>query len=318
MKTAFFALAFAFLPPQADSLTVQFAKGTKLTKSFSLTIDLDLDEVSLHIGERESPPELLEKVEMTMSFGNQYEVEDEYLAVEASRPTELVRRFTKATESNKQHFVMPPSDPKDEDNTVESPLVDHSVSFTWDAKEQKYERAFRGKEGEKAWLEKLEEEMDFERLLPPEKVEVGDTWKIDGKSFEAISSPGGSLAFPTKKEHKTDPLEDGLKGTIEARYDGKREVGGHTLAVIHVAGELQGGMDEDGEDSQQTKVALELEIEGEYLWDMEHGRLASFELAGPAKLHLTNSKEIEARGQKVKMLMQFALSGECKAAGRVE
>jgi hypothetical protein len=315
MKPAVLALAFAFLPPQADSLRVNFAKGTKLTKSFSLKIDLDLEKVSLHIGDREAPPELLEKVEMTMSFDNEVEVEDEYVAVEAARSTELLRHFTKATESNKQHLLFPPAEPKDEDNTVESPLVDHSVAFTWDAKEQKYERAFRGKEGEQAWLEKLEEEMDFEHLLPPDKVEVGDTWKIDGKSFEAISSPGGSLSFPMKKEHKTDPFENGLKGTIEARYDGKREVAGHALAVIHVAGELQGGMDED---SEQMSVALEFELEGEYLWDMEHGRLASFELAGPAKFHATTSKEIDSRGQKVKMLLRFDLAGECKAAGRVD
>jgi hypothetical protein len=316
MKLALAALALALVQPRSDSLSLTLAKGAKLTKGFSLALELELDEFGLRVGDREAPPELLEQAEMTTSFGQECEVEDEYVSVEGARTTELVRHYSKASQSNKSHFTFPGAPSQEKDDNVDSPLVDHSVAFTWDEKEESYTRAFRGKEGEKACLEKLEQGMEYEHLLPPSAVDVGETWKIDPKWFEEITMPGGSLSFPGKKDDD-DLFDDEMKGTLEARYDGKREVEGHEFAVIHLGASL-GANGESNSGEIPMKIEFGFELEGDYLWDLEHGRLSSFELAGPARLQMTGTKELEAKGQKLTMEMKILLKGECKLAGKFE
>src|SRR5260221_4375113 len=156
MKLSLAALAFAFVPPQADSLALRLEQGAKLTKTLSMSMDLELDEVGMSIGGRDVPDEILEKIEMTMSAGQELQAEDEYVALDGRRAKELVRRYTKAGQTQKVHFEFPGAPTKDEDESVESPLLDKHVAFTWDEKAEKYASAFRGEDGEKAWLDKLE------------------------------------------------------------------------------------------------------------------------------------------------------------------
>ena len=85
MKLFLAALAFALVPPQADSLTLTVAKGTKLTISNSSSFEAELKNASIKVGGRELPPEVVEKFEMTMSQSSEEVVEDEYVAVEGTR-----------------------------------------------------------------------------------------------------------------------------------------------------------------------------------------------------------------------------------------
>ncbi len=317
MKLALAALVFAFLPPQADSLTLTVAKGSKLTISSSMSIEAELKHASITVGGREVPPEVMEKFEMSMSQSSEEVVEDEYVAVEGTRATELVRKYVKAKKHETQHTIFPGAKPVEEDKTEESPLVDHAVAFTWDEKAEKYERAFRGGEGESAWLEKLEAQMDFAQLLPPGKVEVGDTWKLDEKAFSAVTSPGGSLSYPRKSKHDDDEFED-EHGTLEARYDGKREVEGREFAVIHLHADVGSAREPKDSDEMPMRGEIHLDLEGEYLWDCGHGRLSSFALEGEARMTFSASKEIEAKDQKLQMEMKFDLAGPCKVAGKIE
>jgi hypothetical protein len=316
MKFLLAALALAFVQPEVDTIQLTLAKGAKLTKSWSLTLEMELDEFGLRVGDRDAPAEMLEQAEMTTSFGQLCQVEDEYVSVQGARTTELVRHFSKASQSNKSHFVFPGVPPKDEDKDVESPLLDHSVSFTWDDKEEKYTPAYKGEEGEKSCLEELKAETDYAQLLPPAAVEAGETWKIEPKWFEEITTPGGSLSFPGKKDDD-DLFDDEMKGTIEARYDGKREVDGREFSVIHLSAALRanGEVESDG---LPMKMEFGFEVEGDYLWDIEHGRLSSFELVGPANLQMAGSKELEANGQKLTMSIKFLLKGECKIVGKFD
>jgi len=315
MKIALAALAFALVPPQADSLTLAVAKGTKLTISNSVSLEAELKDASIKVGGREVPPEVTEKFEMSMSQSSDEVVEDEYVAVEGARPTELVRKYLKASKHETQHMLFPGAKPIEEDKTEESPLVDHAVAFTWDEKAEKYERAFRGDEGESSWLERLEARMDFAQLLPPGKVEVGDTWKLDEKAFGAVTSPGGSLSYPKKSKDDEDPEE---RGTLEARYDGKREVEGREYAVIHLHADVSAVREPKESDATPMRAEIHLDLEGDYLWDCERGRLSSFELEGPVRVTFSATQEIAAKDQKLEMEMKFELAGTCKVAGKIE
>ena len=318
MRLALAALAFAFLPSQPDTLKLGVAKGAKLTTSNSVSIDADLKDASIKVGGRELPPEVVEKFEFSSSMHTETQFEDEYVSVDGARPTELVRSYRKATEHTKQHTFFPGAKPQDEDKTVESPLVDHAVAFTWDEKAEKYARDYKGDEGEKAWLEKLEARMDFAQILPSGKVEVGDTWKIDEKLFEEITSPGGSLSFPKKSKHDDDEMFKNARGSIEARYDGKREVQGRELSVIHLHTDLSVALDPDEGAEMPMKIELQLDLEGDYLWDSEHGHLASFDLEGPVRMDFSIAQEITVKDQKLEMEMKFELAGACKVSGKIE
>lgn len=316
MKLLLAALAFAFLPPQADSLTLTVAKGTKLTISNSISMEAELKNASIKVGGREVPPEVVEKFEMSMSQSSEEQVEDEYVSVEGARPTELVRKYLKAKKHETQHMILPGAKPMEEDKTEESPLVDHAVVFTWDEKAEKYECAFKGDKGEESWLGKLEARMDFSQLLPPGKVEVGDTWKLDEKDFDEVTSPGGSLSYP-KKSKDDDSLEEQV-GTLEARYDGKREVEGREYAVIHLHADVGAVREPKESDSMPMRAEIRMDLEGEYLWDCERGRLWSFALEGEVRVTFSATKEIEAKDQTLEMEMKFELAGPCKVAGKIE
>jgi hypothetical protein len=318
MKLALAALAFAFVPPQADSLALKLEQGAKLTKSLSMTMDLELDEVGMSLGGRDVPDEILEKFEMAISYDQELRAEDEYVALEGKRAKELLRRYTKASQTQKMHFEFPGAPSKDQDETVESPLVDKQIAFTWDEKEEKYARAFRGDEGEQALLGRLEEGMDFEKLLPAEEVEEGATWKLEAKDFDAVTLPGGAVSFPKKEQSGTNPFEGGFTGEVEARYDGKREVEGRKLSVIHLTAQLKLSKLAVESAGIPMDISFSCEIEGDYLWDQERGRLQSYELAGPATMELSASKEIEVREQKLEMLLEMTLTGEFKLAGKIE
>src|SRR5204862_4778881 len=134
--------------PTGDKLAFGVDKGTKLTKHFETTVEFEKRKASLSVGENELPAELTERIEMKFSFKNELEVEDEYLEIDGARTQKLARTFRTASESSDQHIVMVGAEPKDEHKDLESPLVGHTVAFTWNDKDEKYAKRFQSEKGE--------------------------------------------------------------------------------------------------------------------------------------------------------------------------
>jgi hypothetical protein len=319
------SLVLFFLLASAPSDEIEFgiSKGTKLTKEFTMSLELEKKDASLTIGGHEMPKELLDKMEMNMSFGQSIEFEDEYVDMDGARPKELVRHYRKATNSSAEHTLMPGSDPTDKKKERESPLVDHDVAFTWNAKENEYERAFRGEKADAKLLEKLKEDTDLRKLLPEGSVKVGDTWKLDAKVFDNLVTPGGNLHFKDDAEGedgKDDDdsnfdLEKNATGEIEAKYEEKREVDGVQLAVITLKAHIASHSDKAAKSKVPMKMEITFDVEGEFLWDLEHKHVRSYEMHGPAQVTIHGSSEIEANGKKAELKMRFDLEGEMKAGG---
>ena len=319
MKLLLAALAASLLAPRADTLAFSVTKGTKLTKTFEAAFEFVAREISITLDGQEMPPEVAKKFEASMSNRIELVVEDEYGEIEAGRPTELVRSFQTVKSHVKAHSAEPGRKPADRDETLESPLAGRAVLFHWNAKEEEWERSFKGEPGDEKALAPLKPDMDFLALLHPGALEEGATWKIDPKFVGDLTKPGGELAFPQPKGSSMH-LEFGKNpsGTIEATYAGTREVDGRKLGRITLEFHVQTVQAADPD--QPGSFALEgtLELEGEYLWDLEHGRLASFEVHGPATLVASAEREVESKGRKIPMKLRFDFAGELQAKGSID
>jgi hypothetical protein len=310
-------LASLAIAPSSDELAFSVSKGTKLGKHFEMSVELEKKSASLSIGGHEMPKELLEKIEMSFTMAETNEIEDEYVELDGARPKELVRSYRKATQHATKHIVMVDADPDDEKEDLESPLVDHAVRFTWNPKEEKYEREFRGEKGQAEWLEKLKEDTDFRGLLPDGKVEVGQTWKVDPKELNQLVMPGGDVPFEKKDKDDELDFDKNISGEAEAKYKGTREVDGEKVGVIALMGKLSTHHETENEGAPM-KIAIHYELEGELLWDLEKKHMRSYELHGPAEFTMSGTQEVEGNGQKLEMKMRFELAGEMKATGSVD
>ncbi len=303
--------------PTSDELAFGVAKGTKLAKQFTISIEVEKKNASLTFGGRELPKELQDKIEMTMSFGESVEYDDEYVDMDGARPKELVRHFSKATITGAAHSVTPGAEPKDKKRETESLLVGRDVAFTWNAKENEFERAFRGEKADASLLEKLSEDTDLRKLLPQERAKVGDGWKLDSNAFNPLVVPGGNLHFKPDDDSEFD-FESNTSGQTEAQFAETREVDGVPLAVVTMKSSIKWHSDKIRKDEMPMKMEISLDLEGEFLWDLEHKHLSSYEMHGPVEMTLDGISEVEVKGRKIEMKMRFELAGEMKAAGRVE
>jgi hypothetical protein len=316
MKLILALLAAASIAPRADTLVFSVAPGTKIGKQLELSLELATQHVSISIGGQELPEEVLKKFEMSMSNTIELAVEDEYTALEDGRPSALVRRFQSAKSHAKSHDVQPGRKPADKDEELESPLAGHAVEFQWNAKEHSFERAYKGSESDKAALEPLKADMDLLVLLHPGTLAEGASWKIEPKFIGDLVKPGGELSFPRQKDSNMQfEFSRNPSGTIEASYAGTRESGGRKFGIVKVVTHIKSAQAADPE--KPTSFALEgtLELEGEYLWDLERGRLASYSIRGPATLSATGEREVETKAGKAPMKLRFEFSGELKSKG---
>jgi len=316
MKLYLAALLASFLAPRADTLVFSVAKGAKIGKQLELSLELESQRVSISIDGKELPEEVLKKFEMSMSNSIELAVEDEYTALENGRPTGLVRRFLTVKSHAKSHDVQPGRKPADKDESLESPLAGHAVEFTWNAKSESFERAYKGGEGDKDALEPLKADMDLLALLHPGTLEEGATWKIDAKYIGDLVKPGGELSFPRPKDAGMQ-FEFGKNpsGTIEAKFAGTREVEGRKLGVVKVVTHVKSAQPADPEKPSSFALEGSLELEGEYLWDLGRGRLASYSIHGPAGLVATSEREVETKTGKAPMKLHFEFRGELKGKG---
>lgn len=304
--------------PASDEIAFGVSKGTKLAKHFEMSVDFQLKAASLKLGGHDLPKELMDQIEMSFSLGETREIEDEYVEIDGARAKEFARTFQKATQHSSRYMLMMDGNPQDEKEDVDSAIVDHTVVFTWNAKEEKYEPAFRGQKGQAEWLGELKADTDFLRILPEGKVAVGDSWKIEPKDFNQLVMPGGDLPFDKKDKDDDLDLDENLSGEAEATYKGTREVDGVKVGIIALTAKLSTHQVSEEADGPPMKMEISFELEGELLWDLEKKHMHSSDLHGPVELTMTGSQEIEANGQKMEMKMRFELSGEMKAKGSVE
>lgn len=319
MKLFLAAVAAAFLLPRADTLALSVKQGEKVSKTIEIALALESKRISISIGGKELPEDVLSKFSISMANEYKLALEDEYTGVEKDRATGFVRRFRETKLRQQGHEVLPGGKPKEKDDSFESPLSGKAVEFRWNAKDARWDRALEGGGGEKEWLEVLDPDMDLSALLHAGVLEEGAKWKIDAAHFVDLVKPGGELSFPEKNDTNVKfDLWRHPTGTLEATYAGTRELEGHAFAVVKLEAHVKTVQEPDPGSPQPLALESSVELEGEYLFDLEHHRFASYTIGGPATLVASGTREIDAKGQKATMQLRFEFGGELKAKGRFE
>lgn len=308
-----------------DVLAFKVAAKTKLVKTFETKVELSSREMSMTI-DGQDPHGGMGAPSVEMRDEEKLVFADEHVAVEDGRTTKLVRRFEELGGEQSRKVSMPSGgDPQEQSEEKESPLEGKSVEFAW--KDDAYAASWpEGTKGDDALLEGLVADADLAGFLPSKAVSEGDSWKLEPKLFNRLTSPGGDLRLHAKKangeaDEERDPiaklLEEKLDGDATAKYGGTREEKDAKLAVIEVNAKLaaSGKTEIDGVDNE---VEYKVEYTGEVLWDVAAGRLASLRLEGKVELVLQSVKDVEFGGEKHELRRKSAFEGEITHHASVE
>lgn len=297
-------LALAFVSPRDELLKAQVPAGAKFTKTFEEKLDLELESSRSVVDGEETPGDELDEFEMTIEASTKLVFTDHYREAGEGRPKVLARSFDSLASTQKRSMSFGDQSDEDEDDET-SELEGKTVLFTWNGEEELYEPKFEDESGDEALLPGLNEDTDLRAFLPGKPVAEGDSWTVPPEAFDAIFYPGGDVALESEDEseqsgERAAQLRKNFDGDIKATFKETREEGGVRLAVVRLVCEIASHAElESSEDSIESKerFVLKLELEGELLWDLVGGHLASYQLEGDVKVEVTNTSSGEYEGE---------------------
>jgi hypothetical protein len=333
---------FAFtLGGAGEEIAFRPESGARVTKTFTLTGEFELDDLSLMVNGQDVSG-MMPPVELSMKQRTTVEVTDVYRSFANGRLLELVRTYDVLAGSMDMLVSPAPDEEMPEMDSV-SALEGRTVVFRWNADKDEYERSFEGEEGDAELLEDLDEDMDLRTFLPEGEIEVGDSWTVPLAALATIVMPGGNLGFRPEDmtiddgaHEKFEELFGGfgerfadlLEGDCTCTYKGTREEDGTRVAEIEIdlaigttidlsemLDELirtaleDGGMGEmiqfsiDGAD-----LNLDFDGEGTLLWSLAAGRARAFHLSGDAivGMDMVVGVEVEGESQDVDASVEFS------------
>jgi len=346
MKTTLPLLALTALVP-AGSLpeeAIRFGPegGARVTKSFEVTTDFVLDDLSIVVN-GEDVGAMLGTFEVGAANDIAYEVTDVYVACEDGRPLELHRTFDSLSSDLSVNF-MAEFGGEDMDVAGTSELEGRTVVFAWDAEEEDYSASFEDG-GDDDLLEGVTEDMDLRFLLPGAEVSEGDSWDVPLESLAGLVAPGGDLKLLPEGvnvdqeefsaemtelfENTFADLDDILSGDCVCTFVGVREVDGARLAEISIEIEVDGSVDlsamlldiiemageEAGEempdiDIGAAELSLSVEAEGVLLWNVGANRAQELDLSGEVAFSIDLSISAEEGGESFDAELYAELGGD--------
>lgn len=316
MRALFLAAAAALCVALSDTPKFAPAEKSSVVKTITSEMKLESTGFTMTIDGRELPKEMTGAMSMSMQETKKLGITDRYVKCAGGRPLELDRTYDELVSTSHEASLMPgQGEEKVEDKAEESDLEGKTVRFSWNSKDEKYETAFAGEEGDAGLLKDLHEDLDFRGVLPPEDAKVKDTWKVEGRALNQLLSAGGNLHFhESGKEEKepksrefSDQLDENITGDIEATFEKVNEVDGHRLAVIQLKGDLKShGVESD------FAAEITLDVEGEVIWDLTLNRLESVDITAKTECTMKLDKDVEAGGKSHAMHIEIILAGDAR------
>lgn len=332
---------FAF-NPTATTISFTPKEGSSLTKKFTSTMELTMENMDMTVGGQ--PPPVSPEVDMQTDFEQVIVVTDTYVKIEDGTPTTLQRSYDELgweTDIKAETKVMGQTTDQSTALKGASELEGKAVEFSWDAESEEYKRAYHEDEGEEELLENLKEDMDLRALLPTSEVSEGDSWEIDVSKLTAVLAPGGDLAILPEDlgEEGGDPMMSAgmggsmsdmigefLEGEATGTFKGLKEVDDVQVAIIAVvididsATDLTEKVEEILADSDmppevseieisRIDLELEFEAEGTLLWNVAAGHVHSFELSGESRVVMDIGMTVNAMGQELDIEQNIEMSG---------
>ncbi len=327
---------------RGDSVAFAPADGASITKTFALTQEFELDDMSMSMNGSDMGMEM----EMSVTSTQTISIADTYDKMDGAKPTKLTRTFKDgAMELVTEAGVSVMGNDQDMDASGEgaSKLNDLTVVFSWDDEESEYTKAYdEESEGEDSWLTDLSEDTDLRGLLPTTEVSEDDEWVADSSVLVTLFAPGGNLQWDLDIEgdqstsgpdaemmsNLGNMLGEALEGEVKCKYVGKKDADGASLLAIEVTVNIdsitdmsemvEAGMAEqempEGVEIEISRMDMELHLEGKgtLLWDAKAGLVHSFKYAGETGMIMDMDMDINAMGQEMENSMHMEMSGEMK------
>ena len=298
------SLALLSIAPRGSETKLEFApeEGSRWVKTFTQTSSLEGAELSVVMDGEEVPSEFLPELELTIENESEVRITDTYVAMGDGRPTELARSFESIREEIASAIDMggfEGTEPQEGEVRGSSELQGETVVFTWDEDAQAYEAAFEDEDTDVALLDGLVEDTDLRGILPEDAVDVGDEWTVDAEAVAAVLGwPGGELGVEYEGDdtetYNVEVLGTSYDGELTLTLEGTHDQDRTRVASIRIEGQVQvrvgraGNLDRvpvvDGAATETT--ILDLEIEGELVWNLDAGYLSSLELEADAVVEI--------------------------------
>lgn len=322
---------------RADDVSFHPGGGATLTKTYTQSQEISLDEMSVSQNGQEIDPSMFGGMEMTTTSNQTITVTDEYVTMGDGQPGKLRRTFDKLSADTNATTSNPMMGEQSTDMTSQSELEGLTVVFTWNAEEGKYDLAFdEDAGGDEELLEGLVEDMDLRGLLPDAEVSAGDVWDVDPEAVRTIFAPGGAVKLlPDNLDElmggnngpqpTPDQFLGDLEGEVSAEYGGTRDEDGVTVGVItlkldvHSAKDLTDFMLEmmdnvevpGAEDMSIDSFDMEFAFEGEgqLLWNLEAGLPYSLDLTGTVSTIVDTAMSMTVQGRKMGMETALTMAG---------
>lgn len=344
-STACAALALVGWRAGADEVVFAPADGTTVTKTFVTEFEMELDDFAAIVAGQDVGS-MLGTPEMTMVSRDSVTFTDEYGDVSEGRVGKLTRRFDSlGSEATFSVTMMGESD--EQGTSMTSPLEGLAVVFAWNAEEDDYDVRFaEDSTGDDSLLDDLTADTDLRGLLPSGAVEVDESWSFEPTTLEALLVPSGDLGWETDDipeadmaefeemfEEFTDEAmalgEELMAGEGTATYKGTREVDGRKVAAIELSVEIgssadlsdllssiaerameEGDAPDDAEiDIETADLSIDLDAEGELLWDLATGTVHTLTLSGDFDIALDVSIFASGDGEEMDFEVSVAFSG---------
>jgi hypothetical protein len=307
------AASLLALSPAADKVSFQPADGTEATKSFSISGDFALENLSVLMDGNDMAAMIGEQ-DVSGDFEATSRIVDRYVKTVDGQPRELQREYVV---SSAEWSMMEDSGT----NENLSELDGETIVFKWNEETKAYDIAYADGEGDPDKIKHEGIDLDYRSLLPGKDVEAGDRWKVErdgmvtalffglevSKLLEQLDSEDAPPELEEFKEAlmpELGKLFEGLTG--ECEYVGKRDESGTEVGVIKLTVRSEGTSDlaavisdliesqigGQGVEFDISTAALTLAIqgEGELLWNLGSGRAHAFAFESDAELGL----EVEA------------------------
>lgn len=332
-RTALVA-ALAFLP-SSGRLKLAPEPDQSVTKSFSLTAELALEDLLLELGDREIDPSALGFPTAELTIEYVVTVTDTYGELVDGHAT-IERTFDEI--SAEARFEGSIVEDGGESSEGSSPLEGATVVFTWNPDAEAYEASSETVDDE--LLEGLRADMDFAFLLPEGGADLEDAWEVAGFGIDLLQ-PGGDLALEFDGSEESDGFDEEdaealeeaaaelLETELEAEFrevteEDDLELGNVALAMeidtsldltewlesMLARGEIQVGDSEPELD--RAEVSLEASPRGSLLWNLEDDLFHQFELQAACILTFEADASAESAGFDVSFSAEF--SGDLRIA----
>lgn len=322
------ALAVPFLAasrPALEAPTFHPREGLVLDKRFEVALEMEVDDGSIRVHGGTTKFETRVPSGLKASVACDLAVSDTYESMSARRPLSLLRRFEGLELAWRAGGEEVGSDALERHR-------DASVRFRWNEKEERYDASFDHVDGEGEMLAWFREDADLRGLLPARAVEVGASWNVERAALAEVLLP--ALSLDVLKQASAQLQDDetlaalatslgelGKGITTECTWRGVSTVDGKRLGRIDV--QVRGKPKVDladaiakafeGEDElrpREVEVALEIDGQGELLWDMDGGHFARFDLKSDLEVSLDAELEVQAGDDRWTTAWTFEASGE--------